>query len=612
MLKKTLHAILVLSTVASAEVASQTDWTGGPGILGPVLELGNSFNIDSDAAWVSLHGDLVLSEAFTEYKIEGWCDGANSVCTEDLDDDGDMDALCAALYTDSLCWWENRGPSLDWICHSISGYMTGFSSVTTGDIDGDGNIDIVSSNLFYGHLFWWENADGSGMVWNQNTIVSDFLTPWSVHVDDIDGDGDADVLGAGGEIDEISWWENTNGVGSSWVKHTIDSDFDGARSVYSGDIDGDGDADVLGAAMEGDEIAWWENADAAATLWIKHSIISNFDGAVSVHTSDIDGDGDLDVLGAAFDAGVIAWWENLDSSGESWSQHNVDTEFDLATSVCSEDIDGDGNPDILGTSCVDNDANFNYDLAWWENSDGTGANLVAHKIDSGITGSTSACAADVSGDDEMDIIAAGFGGDELIWLDIEGYSPIGMLESSILDVQAEPDWGYLDWSDQIPMETLVAFQIRASDDYAAMGDWSSVTASPTPLEGVLDDSARYVQYRVILGTSDPELTPRLHEVSISWNPLGITGEPQITAYSLRGAEPNPASGAAAIRFEVPTMSAVELSVYDLAGRMVARHQRGDYSRGSHIVQFRSLTPGIYLCRMFSGDFTGIQRFIVIK
>ena len=44
-----------------------------------------------------------------------------------------------------------------------------------------------------------------------------------------------------------------------WTKHTVDWAFDGAYSVYAADVDGDGDMDILGAASNADDITWWES-----------------------------------------------------------------------------------------------------------------------------------------------------------------------------------------------------------------------------------------------------------------------------------------------------------------------------------------------------------------
>lgn len=42
-------------------------------------------------------------------------------------------------------------------------------------------------------------------------------------------------------------------------------DFDGAISVYFSDINGDGYMDVLGAAILDHDITWWENNDGSGT-----------------------------------------------------------------------------------------------------------------------------------------------------------------------------------------------------------------------------------------------------------------------------------------------------------------------------------------------------------
>ncbi len=74
---------------------------------------------------------------------------------------------------------------------------------------------------------------------------------------DVDGDGDMDVLGAAGDDDDITWWENDGA--QSFTEQTIEGDFDGARSVYAADMDDDGDLDILASALNADEVAIWYN-----------------------------------------------------------------------------------------------------------------------------------------------------------------------------------------------------------------------------------------------------------------------------------------------------------------------------------------------------------------
>ena len=127
-------------------------------------------------------------------------------------------------------------------------------------------------------------------------------------------------------------------------------------SVAIADLDGDGDMDVLGAANGADDITWWENDGSES--FTEHTIDGSFNGASSVYAADVDGDGDMDVLGAAFDADDITWWEN--DGSESFTEHTIDGDFNGAISVYATDLDNDGDMDVLGAARVADD------ITWWE------------------------------------------------------------------------------------------------------------------------------------------------------------------------------------------------------------------------------------------------------
>ena len=85
-----------------------------------------------------------------------------------------------------------------------------------------------------------------------------------VHVADIDGDGDMDVLSASLNDDTIAFHQNGDGTsgdgnGSSWTKTRITTSANRARSVYAADIEGDGDMDVLSASRFDDTIAFYRS-----------------------------------------------------------------------------------------------------------------------------------------------------------------------------------------------------------------------------------------------------------------------------------------------------------------------------------------------------------------
>ena len=108
------------------------------------------------------------------------------------------------------------------------------------------------------------------------------------------------------------WCSSSAARPPRWTKRSIAKrTFDGAESVYAADVDGDGDVDVLGAAWADGEITWWENLGTTPPTWAEHTIRRDFNGACDVHATDLDGDGDTDVLGAANFENHIIWWENV-------------------------------------------------------------------------------------------------------------------------------------------------------------------------------------------------------------------------------------------------------------------------------------------------------------
>ena len=315
------------------------------------------------------------SQVFTEHSLEGEADNINSVHAADLDGDGDMDILEAGH---KIEWFENDG-SQGFTNHVIDSEFNeakyGAISVYATDVDSDGDIDILAAGL---NIAWFEN-DGS-----QNFIEHTIIT-WSdcqysntcggardVYATDVDGDGDVDVLGATYNTQvpynnyKIIWWENDGS--QSFTEHTVDDDFSGASSVYATDIDGDGNIDILGAARGADDITWWQND--GEENFTEHTVDDDFDGAYDVYAADLDGDGDMDILGAAQNANDIVWWENNGSQG--FTRNNITMPYyqlDGARSIYASDVDGDGDLDVLGAAGdygIDGPANGS--ITWWENN----------------------------------------------------------------------------------------------------------------------------------------------------------------------------------------------------------------------------------------------------
>jgi hypothetical protein len=343
----TAHNIAVNSDFSGAHSvnAVDLDGDGDVDILGAAQEA-------AEIAWWENDGD----KGFIKHTIDTEFDGANSVCSVDMDGDGDIDILASAEVADEIAWWENDG-NKGFTKHFIDRKINGPASVYPIDVDSDGKVDVLATAQFPDWVVWYRNTDGVGKTWDRHIINSRYDEAWSVYATDVDGDDDVDILTTARAGNQITWWENKDtSVITKFSRHILNSEFNGASSVYALDMDSDGDVDILGAAQEADEVAWWENDGAQG--FKKHIIEREFDGAYSVYAVDLDGDGDMDVLGAAQEAAEIAWWENDGTQG--FTKHTIAAGFDGASSVYASDINGDGGMDVLGAAYGSNN------ITWWE------------------------------------------------------------------------------------------------------------------------------------------------------------------------------------------------------------------------------------------------------
>jgi hypothetical protein len=350
-------------------------------------------------------------QVFTERTIKGQFNGAYSVYAADVDGDGDVDALGAAQEDSDITWWENDGSNPPiFIEHTIDGAFGGACSVYATDLDDDGDTDVLGAASGDHDIACWENNGATLPSFSKHVIDPEVMGASSVHCADFDGDGDNDVLGASYALEYVSWWENRLGEATPWVEHAIagEDQVGCPDSVYAADVDGDGDNDALAASACSDDVAWWENRLDEASPWVWHVVDDTFDLARTVYATDVDGDGDMDILAASQGDSRIAWWEN--DGGENFTKHIVVIGFSHARSVYASDVDGDGDVDILGG------APGLRQISWWENTGGTPPVFAQHIV-SGRSGPHSIYATDLDGDGDTDILAGDY--ENQLWLDNE-------------------------------------------------------------------------------------------------------------------------------------------------------------------------------------------------
>ncbi|MEC8252998.1 MAG: FG-GAP-like repeat-containing protein [Planctomycetota bacterium] len=316
----------------------------------------------------------------------------------------------------------------------ISYYAVGASSVCAADVDGDADIDVISASASDDTIAWYENTDGLGAFSSAHpthVISTSADDVYSIHVADVDGDGDFDVLSASRFDDKIAWYENTDGFGTFGPQLIISTSADGAHSVYAADIDGDGDIDVLSASVVDDKIAWYENTDGLGTFGAEQVISTSAIGAISVYAADVDGDGDIDVLSASYTDDKIAWYENTDGLGSFGPQLIISTNANGAWNVYAADVDGDGDVDVLSASALDDK------IAWYENTDGLGFFGAQQVISTNADSARSVYAADVDGDGDLDVLSASRNDDKIAWYENDS---VGSLTLSSNPLQLGGYW----------------------------------------------------------------------------------------------------------------------------------------------------------------------------
>jgi hypothetical protein len=625
--------------IAAAGLHVQTDWSGGLGEPGPVPEWSDRFADAVQVSWRSVAGQLVITSVPAVPSGDFVTDDATlctSVASGDLDGDGDIDLMTALPLTSfpgtgKVRWYENAGDGETWTEHEVDDDFYGGKAVTAADLDGDEDLDIVAS-AFYdfdpndrnGRYVWYENVDGQAGAWIKHFIAGNFWGTEMVATADIDEDGDLDVYGAstltyiGNTNDDIYWFENLDGEGGSWTQHTIDDDFPDAIEAAVADVDGDSDLDVVCVAYGTHDLAWWENSDGSGINWVKH-LITDFtlvDGAIAVE--DLDEDGDVDIAAAGFNAAVAGWYENLDGEGGNWDAHTVGS-LGGGTAIEIADLDGDGLLDVLasGTDL------YNSQVVWFRNLGGAAA-WVRYVVNTGHDQGEAAIPADLDGDGALEVVFTEEGGTGDIsgihWRRITSFRSSGELESEVLDAGGSTTWTTIDWEATSPPGTALALQVRSSNDPDDLGPWSADITEPGTLLGILDPDTRYVQYKVILSSTDPDVSPKVTEVLLEESsPSSTPGDgphhelpaaTEAAAILLEAPRPNPASESSTVSLILQSASRVRLDILDVGGRRVSTPFSGELGAGRHQVELPRLSPGAYFIRLSSGGTSKARKLVI--
>lgn len=243
--------------------------------------------------------------------------GARDVVLSDLDGDGDLDVVTASFYDDTIAWHENQGGGSFSERKVISaGSLSGPTAVNAADLNGDGAPDIIAFSKMDGRLAWYPNSGAGSFGAEQKVDTFGHNLTGNIEAVDMDGDGNLDLLVS--SKTKVVWYKNTDGAGSFSAAQTVYQEETGHNFGFgdmavAADLDGDGDPDVLSSGQVG---------HPSGGRWHRNDGTGNFDtnrvvfyyGSIGSRTptraGDIDGDGDLDVVAASRLNRRIDWFEN--------------------------------------------------------------------------------------------------------------------------------------------------------------------------------------------------------------------------------------------------------------------------------------------------------------
>jgi len=586
-------AYAILAAAASADYATQTDWSGGDGVQGPLPQWDSTFS-QGNVVVIADPGRLRLDMVpdLREHILNA-NPGPLAKAPEwgDIDMDGYVDFISVSAEGDSVFWCRNPGDTLQtWPEYHIDVFPE-LQSIALLPFEGgttpgfvvnyhEGGESRVDRYYYYGGGSWYGLNLGN---------LGDTMYATGVTAANLDSGNQPDAVGWRWAWDEIVvWWDCQPGSGDVILGPHCPSD------VFPFDGDGDGDDELaVDRSWYPQTDVYWNNDGS----WSGPHMLPDIFYAYSHDADDLDGDGNKEITA------ISGGWQYLFWGGSGgWDGYVIGQDSDRCVFA---DLGDNADTDIVGLAGETFQMFYSFD---------GGQSLYNVPSDIGFWPNAIAFE-DIDGDGSGDLALTRLASGETRWYEPDVlYMTQGWLESSILYLRCDPEWDQLDWTASAPPGTSVAFQVRSSDDPVNMGEWSDTLHTPGDLSGILEENDSYFQYRAFLATSDPDTTPMLEEVTVSWDPQGTFDreEPLQMSTELLPVSPNPARGGVEIRYRLAEEAPVDLRIYDVSGRVADNRAWESRPQGIHGYSADGLPSGVYLCRLVCGENIFTERFVLLR
>lgn len=332
------------------------------------------------------------------------------LATGDFDGNGTIDVISTVfLHTIGIIYkYSNLDGQGTFDAKEIVSEYLFTSAIESMDVDNDGDLDLLSKDFNYTSIY--KNLDGNGNFGRQEAFSGSDELRDSEPID-IDNDGDLDIVSIRHKPNaNLVWYENIDGSGKFKNAQVINSTLEinlntFVSDIAVGDIDKDGYQDFVLVQLKDDETVYWLRNENGSGTFSLIEVGTNVDRPIGVELGDIDGDGDLDLVLVESNTGILKWFENVDGQG-SFAPAVIFPNSSAYRGFCLEDLDQDNDLDVI---------TYGNEIKWYKNTDGNGNFSSPILIGSPFEWIQFVEIADLDGDFDQDIVWKSWGKDGIFW-----------------------------------------------------------------------------------------------------------------------------------------------------------------------------------------------------